>query len=111
MIRLPPRSTRTDTLFPYTTLVRSAPAHVVVNRDGDIVYYSGRTGKYLEPAPGLPSRQLLGTARKGLRLDLRTLLREAVETDRTVTREGVAIEDDDGGVRRLTLTEIGRAHV
>src|SRR3546814_21152005 len=25
MIRLPPRSTRTDTLFPYTTLFRSAP--------------------------------------------------------------------------------------
>src|SRR3546814_1618733 len=26
MIRLPPRSTRTDTLFPYTTLFRSARA-------------------------------------------------------------------------------------
>src|SRR3546814_16411901 len=26
MIRLPPRSTRTDTLFPYTTLFRSCPA-------------------------------------------------------------------------------------
>src|SRR3546814_7370835 len=26
MIRRPPRSTRTDTLFPYTTLCRSAPA-------------------------------------------------------------------------------------
>src|SRR3546814_1763842 len=26
MIRLPPRSTRTDTLFPYTTLFRSWPA-------------------------------------------------------------------------------------
>src|SRR3546814_15428222 len=25
MIRLPPRSTRTDTPFPYTTLIRSAP--------------------------------------------------------------------------------------
>src|SRR3546814_3151779 len=25
MIRRPPRSTRTDTLFPYTTLVRSVP--------------------------------------------------------------------------------------
>src|SRR3546814_13766266 len=25
MIRLPPRSTRTDTLFPYTTLFRSKP--------------------------------------------------------------------------------------
>src|SRR3546814_13104365 len=36
MIRLPPRSTRTDTLFPYTTLFRSAagvgPARGVVHR-------------------------------------------------------------------------------
>src|SRR3546814_18072982 len=29
MIRLPPRSTRTDTLFPYTTLFRSQPGGVV----------------------------------------------------------------------------------
>src|SRR3546814_1424503 len=28
MIRRPPRSTRTDTLFPYTTLFRSLRAHV-----------------------------------------------------------------------------------
>src|SRR3546814_13442605 len=28
MIRRPPRSTRTDTLFPYTTLFRSQPAQV-----------------------------------------------------------------------------------
>src|SRR3546814_3480064 len=27
MIRRPPRSTRTDTLFPYTTLFRSPPPH------------------------------------------------------------------------------------
>src|SRR3546814_9250526 len=32
MIRRPPRSTRTDTLFPYTTLFRS----VLFNRPGDI---------------------------------------------------------------------------
>src|SRR3546814_14573892 len=29
MIRRPPRSTRTDTLFPYTTLFRSAPDHIL----------------------------------------------------------------------------------
>src|SRR3546814_10550272 len=29
MIRRPPRSTRTDTLFPYTTLFRSSPARVL----------------------------------------------------------------------------------
>src|SRR3546814_1441142 len=30
MIRRPPRSTRTDTLFPYTTLFRSAPCSFVI---------------------------------------------------------------------------------
>src|SRR3546814_5716619 len=29
MIRRPPRSTRTDTLFPYTTLFRSAPTEML----------------------------------------------------------------------------------
>src|SRR3546814_19310414 len=32
MIRRPPRSTRTDTLFPYTTLFRSVVVHAVVLR-------------------------------------------------------------------------------
>src|SRR3546814_20381977 len=48
MIRRPPRSTRTDTLFPYTTLFRSA-AHATQRRDR------------LCPAPGAElcqSRQL-----------------------------------------------------
>src|SRR3546814_5771095 len=30
MIRRPPRSTRTDTLFPYTTLFRSLPGRVLL---------------------------------------------------------------------------------
>src|SRR3546814_9390796 len=34
MIRLPPRSTRTDTLFPYTTLCRS-----IAHRDADAVAF------------------------------------------------------------------------
>src|SRR3546814_6226711 len=35
MLRRPPRSTRTDTLFPYTTLFRSTPA--AVGEIGEIV--------------------------------------------------------------------------
>src|SRR3546814_16171936 len=46
MIRRPPRSTRTDTLFPYTTLFRSAtPAPIasqLVGRLGEIVAEVGR---------------------------------------------------------------------
>src|SRR3546814_3552476 len=34
MIRRPPRSTRTDTLFPYTTLCRSVQPHRLFRRDG-----------------------------------------------------------------------------
>src|SRR3546814_16689185 len=40
MIRRPPRSTRTDTLFPYTTLFRSIPYAVRLvggPHDGDLV--------------------------------------------------------------------------
>src|SRR3546814_18310805 len=34
MIPRPPRSTRTDTLFPYTTLFRSVPSYAVTRRRG-----------------------------------------------------------------------------
>src|SRR3546814_8078865 len=34
MIRRPPRSTRTDTLFPYTTLFRSAARHLLGDLPG-----------------------------------------------------------------------------
>ena len=76
-------------------LERFAPAHVVVNRDGEVVYYSSRTGKYVEAAAGLPSRLILTMARKGLRLDLRSALQEALEKRRVVSRDRIAIEIDD----------------
>jgi two-component system CheB/CheR fusion protein len=84
-------------------LDRFSPAHVVASRDGDIVYYSSKTGKYLEAPPGAPTRQLLTLARKGLRLDLRTAFREAVETGRGASREGVALESDAGTVQIVDI--------
>src|SRR3546814_10072647 len=48
MIRRPPRSTRTDTLFPYTTLFRSAPVQrdaLVLARDREL-----ERGQYLHQA-------------------------------------------------------------
>src|SRR3546814_9077921 len=44
MIRLPPRSTRTDTLFPYTTLFRSRPALDQINADAFKPYGDGSIG-------------------------------------------------------------------
>lgn len=82
---------------------RFAPAHVVVNREGDVLYYSARTGKYLEAAAGAPNRQLLAMARKGLRIELRTALREALETRRPVERPRLSL-DVDGRVQAIDLT-------
>lgn len=86
-------------------LERFAPAHVLINRDGDILHYSSRTGKYLEPATGLPNRQLLAMARRGLRLDLRAALRETMETRRPAARHNVPVEFDDRVQRVDILVE------
>src|SRR3546814_9669527 len=42
MIRRPPRSTRTDTLFPYTTLFRSHP--IVTEMKGTVTYVGMEEG-------------------------------------------------------------------
>jgi two-component system CheB/CheR fusion protein len=85
-------------------LDRFAPPHVVTSRDGEVIYYSARTGKYLESPSGAPSRQLMNLARKGLRLDLRTAFREAVESNTTATREHLELEGENGQIQLVTLT-------
>ena len=105
----PERSTaRTETQLRQAIEARVAeyfaPPHVVVNEEGDIVYFSARTGKYLEAPLGAPNRQLLTMARKGLRLDLRSALREATEGRRTVVREGIKLQREDDGVDFVSLT-------
>src|SRR3546814_7283759 len=60
MIRLPPRSTRTDSLFPYTTLFRSA--HQEIGRFGrDILGELGqslRSDDPCKPALAAPAHQV-----------------------------------------------------
>jgi two-component system CheB/CheR fusion protein len=80
-----------------------APAHIVVDAEGDILYHSARTGKYLEPLMGSP-RQLLSVVRCGLRPELRSALREAVEKRHQVVRERIEVElADRVQVIRLTI--------
>src|SRR3546814_17115125 len=53
MIRRPPRSTRTDTLFPYTTLFRSLGAHAAVGQNlGDGVLRSRAFLRFIGFAEG-----------------------------------------------------------
>src|SRR3546814_3864600 len=73
MIRRPPRSTRTDTLFPYTTLFRSA------DRSLDPGHARGAGGRIPQPAAGVgaahqPARaaRLRGAGRPGQRSEEHT---------------------------------------
>src|SRR3546814_3880199 len=59
MIRRPPRSTRTDTLFPYTTLFRSAVALGIGGGDGR----RAALGIVDDEMDGLPSGARGGAAR------------------------------------------------
>jgi two-component system CheB/CheR fusion protein len=78
-------------------LERYIPPNVVVTRDGDIINYSGGTGKYLEAPPGRPSRSIMAMARRGLRFALRSALHEAIDSGHTAVRDNIAIDTDDKG--------------
>src|SRR3546814_3282611 len=68
MIRRPPRSTRTDTLFPYTTLIRSAAVHDVAAVLPQLRYVAPGDGGPevghvpVDHADGLPFRETLRRA-------------------------------------------------
>ncbi len=79
-----------------------APACVIVNDQNEIVYFFGRTGKYLEPSQGLPSNNLFDLARRGLRLDLRTAIQEVKKSRAVTTRENVSLENE-GRVQLVNL--------
>src|SRR3546814_10998228 len=53
MIRRPPRSTRTATLFPYTTLFRSDVMLLLWQRYGRDFYQGGGSGVAEDAMPGL----------------------------------------------------------
>ena len=99
----PPRSLGFRQSIETQVLDRFAPAHVVADRNGDVVHYSSRTGRYLEAAAGMPTRQIVSLARKGLRLDLRAVFRQCIENGRPATREHVEMEGDDGRTQSVTI--------
>ncbi|MEJ2737981.1 MAG: chemotaxis protein CheB [Anaerolineae bacterium] len=57
-------------------LEEHTPACAIVNGKGQVLYIHGHTGRYLEPASGEASLDIVRMAREGLRLELATALRK-----------------------------------
>ncbi|CAN1521184.1 PAS domain [Flavobacteriaceae bacterium] len=67
-----------QTLTDQILLKNFAPASVIVNDKGDILYITGRTGKYLEPVAGKANWNIHVMAREGLRNELLGAFRKAM---------------------------------
>ncbi len=85
-------------------LQQLAPVAALVNGRGDILYLHGRTGLYLEPAPGEAGiNNILKMAREGLRHALMTALHKAAGKKEAVRVDGLRVKDD-GHVTQVNLS-------
>jgi hypothetical protein len=75
----------------------------LVNERGDALYVHGRSGHYLELAPGEAVMNILTMAREGLRRDLTTALHKAIAQKQPVRHEGLLVKTN-GGFSRVNLT-------
>lgn len=80
----------------YVLLQVYSPAAVELNADADIVYISGRTGKYLEPAAGKANWNVHAMAREGLREPLYTALKQAPDQAEPVQLTGLLVQTGAG---------------
>lgn len=84
-------------------LRRYAPAAVLSTDKGDLVYISGKTGKYLEPAAGKANLNLFAMAREGLAGALNGAFAKAVRDRATVTLKDIALEGN-GVAQHVNVT-------
>jgi two-component system CheB/CheR fusion protein len=79
-----------------------APAGVLVNENGDIIYVSGHTGKYLEPAVGKANMNIFAMLREGLRNEFPVAFRKAIMNRETVILHNVRL-GTNGNAQKLDI--------
>ncbi|HCE57827.1 MAG TPA: chemotaxis protein CheB [Prolixibacteraceae bacterium] len=97
--RLPEKSIMNiQTLADQLLLQQFSPAGVLVNENGDIIYISGRTGKYLEPAVGKANMNIFAMLRPGFQNDFAIAFRKAVTKKEAVVLHNVKIGTNGGSI-------------
>ncbi|MCX7149919.1 MAG: PAS domain-containing protein [Rhodocyclales bacterium] len=84
-------------------LQQFSPAAVLVTGAGDVLYISGRTGKYIEPAAGKANWNIHAMAKEGLRQELALALPKALRSGERVICRNLSI-GTNGGTQRVDLT-------
>lgn len=91
-----------QTMADHVLLQTFSPAAVLVNAAGDILYTSGRTGQYLEPAAGKANWNIHVMVRPEFRAQIAMGLRQAMQEHQAVVLNDLSLEAD--GHRRVQLT-------
>lgn len=76
---------------------------MIIDRTGAILYFHGQTDDYLAQPSGLPTRDLIALARRGLRARLRGAVQEAVRDGRRIVVPGAPVRCG-GALRSVTTT-------
>jgi two-component system CheB/CheR fusion protein len=80
-----------------------APPSVITDEKGNIIYVHGDTGKYLQPAQGQVSTNVIDMAREGLQLDLRYAIQNTAVQKRLFIVKDLPVRTN-GGIHGVDLT-------
>ena len=86
-----------------------APGAAITDEKGTILYIHGDTGRYLRPAPGQASLNIVEMAREGLQLDLRNAIHNAATQKKQVACRGLQVRTN-GGSQGVDLTVLPLPH-
>lgn len=79
------------------------PACAIIDNKGDAVYFSGNTGKYLQPSPGQASLNIVDMTRKGLKTALRTIILKAKKSKKLEVASNINVKTN-GNFQTIKLT-------
>lgn len=78
------------------------PPAIVVDEKGTIIFIQGETGKYLQPAEGVPHMNVFDMAREGMRAEVRLAVTSAREQKKEVTYRDLPVRTN-GDIQRINL--------
>ncbi len=74
------------------------PPAVLINGNGDIIYISGRTGKYLELSTGKAAMNVFALAKQGLGIELAGAVRKAIAQGHETLLRGLQVRNNGGHI-------------
>jgi two-component system CheB/CheR fusion protein len=98
-----------QTLADQLLLQHFSPPGVLVNEKGDIIYISGRTGKYLEPAVGKANMNIFAMLREGLRNEFPAAFRQVLMKKELVVLHHIKVgTNGDAQIVNVTIQWIDK---